>query len=237
VVLAAGLLVAATAGLHSVLETAVVGTAAIIERHPAAGVVVFVLLAAVSAMLAFFSSAIMVPIAVYRWGAGWACVLLLGGWLLGAVVSYGVGRFLGTPLLRRFVGRDRLAFYEKRINRRLSFSTVLLVQLAAPAEISGYLLGVVRYSFPVFLLTRLVGELPYAVGAVFLGEGLLDRRYWLIAVLGAIALAFVAWSLRRLHRSLRGGDVEPSPSPVDGSADVPQLQLDACAAGLARDQV
>ena len=206
VLLAAGLLVAAIAGLHGALETAVGQVAAIMERYPAAGAITFVLLAALSAMLAFFSSAIVIPLGVYRWGEGGACALLLGGWLLGGVASYAIGKFVGTPLLRRLLGGARLSFYRQRVSRRASLGTILLFQLAAPAEITGYVLGAIRYPFPVFVVTRAAGELPFAIGAVFLGEGLLQRKYWLIAAIGMVAVVFATWSLRRLHRILRAED-------------------------------
>jgi hypothetical protein len=43
----------------------------IIAAHPVGGAIVFIGLAALSAMLGFVSSAVLVPAAVYAWGAAW----------------------------------------------------------------------------------------------------------------------------------------------------------------------
>ena len=59
------------------------------------GKLVFVLVSALSAMLAFFSSAVVVPVAVYAWGNATTLALLWGAWLLGGIGSYVVGRTLG----------------------------------------------------------------------------------------------------------------------------------------------
>src|SRR5512137_2084518 len=55
----------------------------LIAGHPLLGAVVFVVLAAVSAVLAFFSSALLLPAAVYAWGNTVTLGLLWLGWLLG----------------------------------------------------------------------------------------------------------------------------------------------------------
>ena len=48
----------------------------VIRQQPIAGVVLFVLLAAISAMIAFVSSAVLIPVAIYVWGPTLCFVLL-----------------------------------------------------------------------------------------------------------------------------------------------------------------
>ena len=48
----------------------------------------FVLLAAISAVLAFFSSALLLPVAVFTWGSKVTFVLLWLGWLLGGIGTH-----------------------------------------------------------------------------------------------------------------------------------------------------
>ena len=59
------------------------------------------LLATASAMLAFLSSAIIVPIGVYAWGSVNCFLLLWIGWLLGGVLTYAIGYTLGRPVAVR----------------------------------------------------------------------------------------------------------------------------------------
>ena len=94
VVLAA---VALSSAVHGLLLHLLGATESIIERHALLGAVTFVVLAAVSAMLAFISVAVLVPAAVYAWGAPTSIGLLWLGWIPGYVlglVRYPVARYL-----------------------------------------------------------------------------------------------------------------------------------------------
>ena len=53
---------------------------------------------------------------------------------------------------------------------------VLLFQLAVPSEIPGYLLGTLGYRFSRYLVVVSVGEVPYALGTVLLGESFVSRE-------------------------------------------------------------
>jgi hypothetical protein len=92
-------------------------------------------------MLAFFSSAALVPAALVAWVPLWTFLLLWLGWIVGGIVSYFAARYLGRPLLA-FAGSSRsLARWEERISRRTPFRLALLFQLAVPSEVPGIVLG------------------------------------------------------------------------------------------------
>jgi uncharacterized membrane protein YdjX (TVP38/TMEM64 family) len=97
---------------------------------------------ALSAMIAFFSTAVITPIAVETWGAGASIALLWTGWMLGGVCAYGIGRSLGRPVVRALTSHDALDRFENRISSRAPFGLVLLFQLAMPSEVPGYVLGI-----------------------------------------------------------------------------------------------
>ena len=61
------------------------------------------MLAALSAMLAFFSSVVVVPVASHQWGPVATVALLWMGWLLGGTMAYAIGRFLGSRVVRQVV--------------------------------------------------------------------------------------------------------------------------------------
>jgi uncharacterized membrane protein YdjX (TVP38/TMEM64 family) len=174
-----------------------------IAGHPVLGAVVFIVLAAVSAMLAFVSSAVLVPPAVYVWGASLTALLLWCGWILGGICAYSIGRGLGQPVVRRLTSRETLARYQDRLSKHTPFGLVFLFQLALPSEIPGYALGMANYPLTRYLVALAMAELPYVVGTVFLGEGLVQRRMTLLLTVGAASVLFslIAWRVlqRRLH--------------------------------------
>lgn len=195
-------LLAASSSLHAALLRLMGEAESVITHHPVGGPVLFFALAALSAMLAFFSSAVIVPVGVYAWGGLTCFMLLWGGWLVGGIGAYAIGRFLGRPVVATLVSADVLERYQQRISARAPFRLVLLFQLALPSEIPGYLLGLARYSLPKFAAALAIAELPFALGTVYLGASFLERRIPMLLALGALGIAFSVWAARRLRRHI-----------------------------------
>lgn len=196
-------LVASSDALHSLLLRAVAVVGEFMTERPLLGAGLFVLLAAASAMLAFFSSALLVPVVVYTWGKAFCMLALWVGWTLGGMVSYGIGRSLGRPVVQWLLSSASLSRYEDRISKRTPAGLVLLFQLALPSEVPGYLLGLARYPFGRYLVTLMLAELPYAVGTVYLGASFLDRQLAVLLGVGAAGALLMALAFLLLHKRLR----------------------------------
>ena len=195
--------------LLAVLQTA--QDVAVAYPWAAAGLVV--LFAALGAMLAFVSSWLVLPFAVFTWGPVQALLLLWCGWLLGGVTSYAIGRYVGRPAVGWLASLEVLAQYEQRVSHRSTFGLILLLQLGLPSELPGYLLGVVRYPFAWYVLALGTAELVHGLPAVLLGAGLLERRPAFVAAVVAIMVFLTlsaAYGLRR--RLLLGPAVAALPA-------------------------
>lgn len=193
-------LIAASDTLHDKTGEIIVWCEALISRFPSLGMLVFVLLSIVAAMVAFFSSAVFVPIAVYAWGTTVCLILLWLGWLLGGIASFCVGRFLGRSVAAMLVGEERLTGWQQQVQGRTKFIHILLFQAAVPSEIPGYVLGILRYKFPLYLVALAITEMPYAVAAVYLGESFLEGQSMLFILLGAGAIALSAVGFKAFRR-------------------------------------
>jgi len=101
-----------------------------LSSHRWAGAAIFAGLAAISAFMPFFSSALLVPVAVHAWGEIATTALLWGGRMVGGSVAYGIGRALGRPVARSLAGAERLGYYEARIGRGAPFGLILLLHFA-----------------------------------------------------------------------------------------------------------
>jgi uncharacterized membrane protein YdjX (TVP38/TMEM64 family) len=214
VLLAAAAVLTATDAAHAVASDGFERARLVIVAHPTLGKVVFVLASALSAMLAFFSSAIVVPVAVYAWGEATTLVLLWGAWLIGGAASYLVGRTLGHRVAAWTISPRRLDYYAARITARAGFRTILLFQLALPSEIPGYVLGIVRCRVGLYLPALALAELPFAVGTVYLGESFVRGDYALLIGLGVVGIALIAMAFHHLHRRL--GEAAPGDPGVGG---------------------
>lgn len=195
--------------LHARSEEIIALAESVIGQFPVLGVLVFVLLAMASAMLAFFSSAIIVPVGVFAWGGVHCFLLLWIGWLLGGVASFCVGRYFGRPVAARLVGEERITNFEAQVGRHARFIHILLFQAALPSEIPGYVLGTVRYPFKGYVTALALVELPYAVGTVYLGTSFVERepgRFLLVGIGALLITAGTYYLYRRLigHRRQAG---------------------------------
>jgi uncharacterized membrane protein YdjX (TVP38/TMEM64 family) len=174
-----------------------------IAGHPRIGAVAFVVLAALSAILAFFSSALLLPAAVYTWGTTTTLVLLWLGWLLGGVLTYALGRGLRRPREELPGTSSKIDFYLQRAPDEVTFALVLLLCLALPSEIPGYLCGYLGVRVRTYVPALAMAELPYAIGAVALGQGVAQRQIgWLLAI-GFIGALLSLLALRALHQRLQ----------------------------------
>lgn len=200
--LAVAALLAASDPAHALTREGFEQARRIIVLHPTLGKVVFLLVSVLSAMLAFFSSAVIVPVAVYAWGEATTLALLWSAWLIGGAASYLVGRTLGRRVAAWAVSPERLDYYAARISARAGFPTILLFQLALPSEIPGYVLGTVRCRVGIYLTALALAELPFAIGAVYLGESFVRGDYALLIGLGIAGIAFSATAFHQLHRRI-----------------------------------
>lgn len=188
---------------HALLGSVIESFRTSIVDHPVAGPLLFVALSALSAMLAFASVALLIPLAIAVWGEQPTMLLLWSGWLLGGLCSYWAGRRLGRGLVRWLAADAMLERLETYLGPSTPFAVVLLLQLALPSEIPGYVLGLVRYSMPRYIVALGLAELMYTLAAVQLGTSFVERRTAMMLATGiavsALSLtAFYVW--RRITR-------------------------------------
>lgn len=204
VALVAGLLVLAWSDpVHRAVLQVFEAAKLIIQEHPFLGAVLFVMLSALAAMLAFFSSAVLVPAAVYAWGPVVCAALLWAGWMLGGLTSYALAYRFGAPVMRWLVPGKSIERYQARIREHASFGFILLFQLALPSEIPGLVLGLARFPMEKYLIALALAELPYAAGTTLLGASFVSRRFGLLLSLGAV-FALTAFVLGRALRHRLG---------------------------------
>ncbi|MDH3433661.1 MAG: VTT domain-containing protein [Gammaproteobacteria bacterium] len=196
--------IAASDTLHDKIDVIIFWTEGLISQAPLLGMLVFVLLAMLSAMVAFFSSAVLAPVAIYAWGQLGCLVLLWCGWLLGGIACFCVGRFFGRSVVSTIIGEEKIANWENQVSERSRFLHVLFFQAVVPSEIPGYLLGILRYRFLLYLAALGITEIPYAIATVYLGESFLqgESTAFILVGIGVIVLAaFMLQIRRRIERS------------------------------------
>ena len=178
--------------VFSELEALLKEASTLITIYPRIGMLVFVLLAALSAMFAFFSSAILVPIGVYTWGFEACFFLLWFGWCLGGLLAYVLGYFAGRELIAFFVSEEQIKKLETQLNTKARFMHILGLQALLPSEVPGYVLGALRYRLDYYFYALAIVEIPYALATISLGESFLQRDLTKILSTLAVLILFMA---------------------------------------------
>lgn len=106
---------ASSSVMHDALLQLLSATQRVIESNGVLAPVAFVVLAALSAMLAFMSVAVIVPAAVFAWGTPASMGLLWLGWILGGAASYTIGRHLGRRVVRWLTADEALNRLERHL--------------------------------------------------------------------------------------------------------------------------
>lgn len=175
----------------------------VMTAHPVLGAIIFFVFAALSAMLAFTSSAVLVPPANLVWGKLITFFLLWGGWIAGAIAAFGIGRS-ARPLLLKLGYQKTLERYQQFTSKRMKFWAALLFCMAIPSEIPGYLFGGLRYPFIKFLGAIAIAEAIYALGLILAGQSLISAKPLpLIAIAATLVVVVLTarFLLRRFKRT------------------------------------
>lgn len=162
---------------------------------------IFLVLSVVSVLFFAFSSIWLIPIAIPIWGSFVTLILLLSGWLLGSVFSYGIGRFAGPPIVRYFISPEKADYYTQRLlNSERAFSFVLFSRFILPSELLGYALGAARYHFGKYFLVTFLSEVPYALIAVYAIDAILKKDplfFGLWMAVWSLLVIFFVWMLKK----------------------------------------
>jgi uncharacterized membrane protein YdjX (TVP38/TMEM64 family) len=161
--------------------------------------------------IVWYPSEIVTATAGYVYGVGPGLALVVGGWLLGALLSYALGRSVGRPLLQRLLG-DRFARLTTAMERG-GTSLLLGGRLIpfVPFALVGYAAGATHVNLWRFSWTTVIGYLPLTIAVVYLGAhaqtfSTSDPLVWVaVAVLLALFLSERFFRRRQRDKETRSG--------------------------------
>lgn len=173
------------------------------QNHVVLGVFLFIGLAAVSALASPFSSVPLVPVAILMWGSVLSIVFLVVGWLLGHIASYLIGYYASYSVVKSLIPFDKLNDYLKRFSPKSEFLLVLLFRMSMPAELPGYVLGIVRYNFWKYFIATFIAEFPFAILTVYGGDAFMRKDAIVLIGVVIIGVAIVLTMLYLFRQRMR----------------------------------
>jgi len=115
-------------------------------------------------------------------------------------LSYWLARYAVRPLLARLAAGYGYAIPRLTANNALSVTLLLRLTPGPPYCLQSYLLGLAEVPFRLYLITSWICLLPWSIGALVLGEGVMNGNFKL--ALGGLAVIAVAVLLvQRLRRA------------------------------------
>jgi uncharacterized membrane protein YdjX (TVP38/TMEM64 family) len=176
------------------------------QQHKILGAFIFILISALAVMFSPLSSVPFVPAAVLIWGKIAALSFLMIGGMIGSAGTYFLGYYALYPLLKIITSVEIIEFYKKRIANHLSFWMIVLFRLAMPVEIPGYVIGIIKYEFWLYMIATFIVFLPFEALIVYASEAFLKKELWVIAISLAAIIAsnivffFILWKKLRGRR-------------------------------------
>lgn len=170
------------------------------SAHPVLGPLFFILLAAASVMLGPFTSAPIVPLAIFLWGPLPTLGYLLSGWVFGNAVAYAIGFYLGHPVVRRVVPKAKLDRWIRFVSEEADITLLFFFRLVSPSEM-GYVFGILKYDFWKYAALSVFSEIPVALALVYAGDAFVSNNWWGFAVFGIVWLFAMLVALHALQKS------------------------------------
>ncbi|HKS21890.1 MAG TPA: VTT domain-containing protein [Thermoanaerobaculia bacterium] len=155
---------------------------------------------------------VFIAVAGALWGWKLGLTYAIAGGMLGASLSYFLGRYLGEGLLDRF-GKAGAAV--TRQIKRAGFQTMLIVRLipGPPFAMWNYGAGVARFPFGVYFLATLLGTLPahfvFAYSADALFSGTMTERDAVITLAKVAGLLILLALIPTLIKRFAGRKTAP----------------------------
>ena len=109
-------------------------------------------------------------------------------------------------IFRRLLPIGKIESYREKLSEHSEFILVVLFRLALPAEVTGLVLGSLRYDFLKYLAATVISEIPFAAVAVYAGGALALNDPWRLALWIAIGGAIFAGAAAIFARKIRLGN-------------------------------
>lgn len=174
------------------------------SHHPVLGPALFVILAAASVMLGPFTSAPLIPLAVFLWHPLPTLGLLMLGWILGNSAAYAIGFYLGHPVVRRIAPKEKLDHWIEFLSTKADIMFIFLFRLVSPSEM-GYVFGILKYDFLKYMVISAMAELPVAFALIYAGEAFVTNEWWMFGIFGIAWLLVMLFALHILQKNMRKG--------------------------------
>jgi len=175
-------------GLHEIFIEFILFLERVARKSGPTAALAFLALATFASSVGPFTVVPLVPSAVGVWGMPATAGLMMLGGLLGATLTYLIGRFAGERVLHLFVRPSRLERWKGHVPKQAAFLVALAIKFALPAEV-GYVFGMLRFGLLKYLLVTFISYVPIITAILLGSQAFVEGR------LGTLAASIVSIGL------------------------------------------
>ena len=171
----------------------------VLSANERVGVVVFVVTSIVAVLMPLLTNLPLVPIAVIAWGPWWTALLLLLGWVIGAMLSFALGRHARGWILRHLPSVTRHGQIDRLINPRHRIASLIMLRMTFPVDVLSYALGLFspRTSMGEIALSTVIGAAPFALLFALFPSLSTTTQVMIFGASTAVFAIYTVWLLRR----------------------------------------
>jgi uncharacterized membrane protein YdjX (TVP38/TMEM64 family) len=178
-----------------------------IDHHAVEGVVVYIILNVLDAVIAPGATLPLIPIAARAWGHVPAALVTTVGWTTGSLLAFYIARRWGSPMVKKLTSMERVKRLRAHVPKN-PFWSVVLLRLVVPMDVISYALGLFTdMTWPSYALATALGLTPSAFILAYIGR--MPRAYDIIMFgVGGAVFGWILYSTRR-------GARKPAPAVLD----------------------
>ena len=144
----------------------------------------------------------LIPVVATLFGPFTTSILSVIGWTLGSMAAFLIARYLGRPILKKFLPLQKIDELLKMVPDHSRFLFIVLLRLTLPVDLVSYALGLTKsLRFIEYSTASFVGVLWFSFSFAYLGEALLKGNLIVSVQLAVASLVIflIGWYL--LNRS------------------------------------
>lgn len=165
--------------------------------------VAFVLILVLAVVFMPLTVVPLIPMATALFGPLVTALLSVAGWTMGAGIAFLLARYIGKPLLQRYISLEKLEAVEATIPPQSHFWVVVLLRLTMPVDIVSYALGMTKsLAFTSYIAGTFVGVSWFSFAFAYMGDALFtNNRILLLQLVIASSIIFLlAWYILRVQQ-------------------------------------
>ncbi len=129
----------------------------------------------------------------YVFGFRVGFVASIAGVMLGSVVTFHLGRFLGKDGMEMMIGKERFDKFIRKCNSKRGFIVIFLLNLipGGPKDLLCYVAGVSNMRFTVFITVVMAARIPAMSASILFGKLIDAKNYTGVAVMAVVVAIFM----------------------------------------------